>query len=467
MGNTLYEVLKMTNFMQGIAPDRFRELSTSARQLANEADGWLRSASVMMRYGDLTCAVDVLGLCQEVNEEMGLLSELTASKAIDIESAADGSDHDSARTAQLQRKLDGSLQDDTGRKITGAEVKAEMAEAVTNGDTAEIERLSELIWTQVAGLSESEARDFLEGVGTAAVFVAVEATDLPASKAVANFMSTRAFGEGNNSMMWDAPLITYLRNEYGLDITRVEEVQKYAQDKLLESSRVSGHNAKLILSVLPTEPLTGQAAAAKLLETIVLENPNEFASVIHGDISRGQDIADLLADYSSAATLNKIMEDLVSLAIQGYDPDGITASAAYQEHNFAGAAIFTRSLNAAGKALKFDLSAVIKFGLAKLGAAGKAVTTIDGFIEVDDTGKRRDAEHEREYVIRNLALTILGITDPDTAKTITTHIDMDKPLIDEWENVPTDTGDKELKLARERLQELETIVQQWWDEGSD
>lgn len=453
----------MGSVSQGVSPDRFRELSKLSGSLSEAVESCRSSASRMIQDGDLTCAVDVLGLCKEVWEEMGLLADLTESKAADIETASC-----SAASLNFQKLLDSSLRDDVGRKIPVEELKSKMAVAVENDDKIEIERLSGLLWEQVAALEPEDAEYYLQKLDAPAVFLALQVTDFPRIQGVVDYVSWKMVGRSNPGW-WDDPFTSYLAEQYGIELNEQEKVQQFAQSQLIEFSRVSGLNAQMVIDRLPVFHFEQRDAAAEMLELVIRENPREFAAVVEADVKQAQGIADLLTDERPTEVLQELLNLLVGLTIDDYRPGSATADEAYNNESLAAAAVFCRSLEAKGKGISINWDKVVSFGLKRLGPIGKTVATLKSFVTIDndDIGSRRNAEFDRDFQIKELALTIMAANNPEYAKSIMDHMDMDKPLSQEWHNVPSGAGDDTLGQARDRLEEIESTLSDAWDEGND
>lgn len=449
----------------GIDPERFRELSGFAATLSEQV-GWSGTeAARMMSECELTSVIDVLGLCDEVSEEMGLLAQLAKSKASDIESASD-----SQLTTDIAATLNASLDDETGTKISAEEMRAEMADAIERGDEQELDRLTQNLWNQIASMEEEEASDFLHTLGKPAVITAIEIGGIPTCAGAVDFVGDLMVGRLDYLKDDEEPFKSYLLNERGVDISSSGEVQSYAHDRLVEFSRVSGQNARLALNSLGrvAGAPDGQDFVISAIKTIADENPREVIAVFSGDPQIGQYLSNIIAEKCSPEEIREILTPLLETTGTMSDPDGGPGVGQYSAEGVMALTKFVRDIEAAGTGVRFNWAALTKrlanYAGPEAAAAAETAQFVNDFVVVDETGDARANEAEVEEQQRTLAVAILAVNEPELAAEITAYTNGDEVITNkEWNDAtPSGDGDPKLQRARERVAELLVIIKANW-----
>lgn len=448
----------------GIDPDRLQRLGELAEELSSNSEGWLGKAEDLVKWCQLEeHASGVLKLCQELSDEMGLLSQLSVQKVSAIIAATTGVP--SVTGSGYQEDLDNSLDDGIGRLDPAdtlandpslADIRAELEAnpefdaawideklsiAAAEGDVEAVTAWSAALWQRLEGMSDAEAIAFLNELGTEVVVTAIATAGVPEIPAVVDFLydlPQNYFVRSKNTY-----LEAFLRDHYGLDTTDPSEITQFAGDKLLQLSRRSDSAADLVFERFGKYgpgilvDLDGQSEIfASYLRTMSNENP-ELLIALMGDDVVGQQYADLLVKGSTDTEISIIMNSALEHVAAEFeanfeiseDPNSTMkekmAARGANDRILGALGKFDRNLRDADHGIAISYFALMDTIASRVPGMGpiysgatEVINTVDGVITDDPIPGQREAQRSREVQEKNLALNLLAKLDPAAAEAI-------------------------------------------------
>lgn len=503
--------------MEGIDPDRLREVRGIALTLAENIDWHGENERTLIANLELEDVQGtIVALCREVDDELRAFAAVAEQKARQVEEVADrrildadwngGADRvlvDDALTARLEYSLndgvgsdgiadsnefqqyrdglDGWLEENP--EFSPNDVYQKMTEAAKWGDTKALIQLSNAMVQRANSMSDDEGREFLIGCGAEAMLTAAELTQLPATAPVLGALARFATLEDDFDNSW-SPLKNFLFSRQGL---AEEDRSELANDHLLRLSSRGRGPAERAMKAMVDLRLQGEVHPdlQLLLADTARQLAHMYPSVVEKQTrenTEGQALADLIAtgtdgDDPAAVEARAEVDEILVNFIDW--TEGNDTHLTDEESSLAIATLYRR-LGNTGHGVGFNIWRVLEVlttvGDPRVKGFASALVAVQGLVVKDpikESDKKADQYREDQ---RTAAFMILARRHPEAASAIAGQISAGGMPVDGritkdmWGKMPQipENGEPETELsqaAREFNKIMREIKPLWFVEG--